>query len=675
MNKKGFTIIELLAVILVVSLLLIIGVPTILKFMKQGTKSYYTSLENEVKVAGVDYVETYRSLLPQNIGHVRVIELEELVNNKYIDPVKDEKGNNCTGQVTIKKTKTDSYEYYSCLKCGEYYQSKEENCGFSEYDNQYADSGDYRIEVEKDVYIVNQTEKFTSPLAKVYYKDEQEPIKTDLKGNPDVVDTNKVGDKEVVYYYHGAKKTITVRVVDNVNPSKTQIVLKYKDKNGKSYRGEWYSGNIYVAYKATDYTKTGIKGSGIDHYEVSSDGVNFVKLESEDQAKYKKLSATEQSLILEGNYIRYVRAVDKNGNIGPVNSYRVKIDKTKPTCSLVVTSGTKYGDWYNTNVAIGFQATNGTVSNIASKNINYPSITSPVKAKLITGTVKDEAGNSNTCTITVNMDNKKPANPVIKASDNIASNKWHKGNFTLTYSGASNISGNLYYYRVNAANGVTNGRANGTQAASTNITTETTSTTYYALVCSVAGLCSGNSSYIIKLDKTNPTISAKSSPISLGNGDYNFTDNVNTTCGISGCTTTCNPAKSKKTGTYNVTCTITSNSGLSKSITFAAKHQYQVSGQNITDEGWCGKHECDCHHESWGCGDIVTGINCSCPGGGDNSSCGGSCWHYTGWSDTCSGERCHSTCANSCTIYTCPDEAVHADGSKTSLSDSWCYYR
>ena len=156
-NKKGFTLIELLAVILLVAILLWLSVPTVVKYMKKGTKAYYHSLESEIKTAGVDYLETYRSLLPQNIGHVKVIELDELVDNKYIDKVVDEKGNSCTGKVTVEKIKTDSYDYYVCLKCGEYYESKSEDCNRNtEEDNYYEDSGDYRIEVDQDRYEVNQ---------------------------------------------------------------------------------------------------------------------------------------------------------------------------------------------------------------------------------------------------------------------------------------------------------------------------------------------------------------------------------------------------------------------------------------------------------------------------------------------------------------------------------------
>ena len=592
-NKKGFTIIELLAVILIISILLIIAAPTVMKYMKKGTQSYYRSLESEVKVAGGEYVETYRSLLPQNIGHVRVVDLAELESNKYIDPVKDEKGNSCIGQVTIEKTKTDSYDYYSCIKCGDYYTSTGKYCVYNdslgkfengELDNVYTDTGDYEIRVEKDLYEVEQTKEFISPLAEVYYKGEL--LKSDLEGTPREVNTNELGTYDVVYYYRGAKKIIKVKVVDNELPSKTQVVLKYNDKNGKSYQGNWYSGDIYVKYKATDYTVSRIKGSGIDYYEVSNDGVNFVKVTKDDSRKYTPLSATEQKMVVEGNYLRYVRAVDKNGNVGPVNSYRVKIDKTKPTCTF---SG-ESTEWQpNLNLPASQRVTSRTI--VATCHDSISNCTEATKSKtwVETGTNKtktlaytiiDLAGNSQVCTKNVN----------------------------------------LY------------------------------------------------------LDKQKPTITA--SDKALGTQDYNFVDNVKTTCGPSGCSVVCDPATSRKTGTYQVTCTITSTVGLTDSVTFRAKHQYQVGGHSVTG-GICGSHDCNCGNkcncarvscDPWVCDNWAA----CCPSA---NTCGCSCHQLTGLS--CCG--CAETygcdrCDNTCTVYTCTDEARHADGSRDSTGDSWCYY-
>ena len=585
-SKKAFTIIELLAVILLLSLLMIIAIPTVMKYMKKGTESYYKSLESEIKAAGAEYVQSYRSLLPQNVHHTKVINLSELESNKYIDPVKDEKGNACIGQVVIEKIKRDSYDYHGCLKCSDYYTSDDVYCKYNdnlgrfennELNNQYTDSGDYEIRVPQDTYTIEQTQEFISPLAEVYYKGAL--IKSDLEGSPNKLDTNLLGTYDIVYYYHGAKKIIKVTVIDNINPAKTQVVLKYNNEEGKDYKGEWYSGNIYVKYKATDYTTKGIKGSGIDHYEVSEDGINYVKLEEENQSDYKKLSQTEQQMIKEGNYLRYVRAVDKEGNIGEVNSYRIKVDKTKPTCSFAGEST----DWQpNLNLPQAQRINSRTIIATCSDSVSDCTDqtksktwieTETNKTKSLSYTIIDLAGNSNTCQKTVN----------------------------------------------------------------------------------------------IYLDKQQPTITG--SDIALGSQDYNFVNNVTTTCGPSGCTTVCNPSESRKTGTYEVTCTITSTVGLTANVSFMARHQYQVGTTQVKDATYCGNYsyKCNCSTRKWCDSDC-----CAWPYFGCQNCCAGYCVNY---SKCNSYEECESCSGvNTCDVYICTDQARHADGSTTSKTDSWCYY-
>ena len=408
-SKKGFTLVELLGVILLLAILLVVAVPSIMRYMKKGTKNYYHSLESEMKVSGVDYMETYRTLLPKNIGHVTVVELQELIDNKYIDPVKDEKGNLCEGQVTVKKVKTNSYEYHSCLKCGEYYESEEQECNYSELENEYEDSGDYRIETDQDYYIVNQLEEFVSPLARVYYKEQL--IKEDLVGHPKRVDTSRIGVFEVIYYYHGVTKKIQVEVVDVTAPGQTKVTMKYNNKNGKNYKGNWYSGNIYVQYKASDYTDKGIAGIGIDYYEVSDDGSNFHRMEADNQSNYEKLSKSEHLMKREGNYVRYVRAVDKAGNIGPVKSYTIKIDKTNPTC-----------EWYNENrtwrtgsltiTSKCFDSITECDDTVSPYLKNYSiTISNTTKTRYLSYQIQDLAGNKVTCgkTVDVYIDNTPPS--------------------------------------------------------------------------------------------------------------------------------------------------------------------------------------------------------------------------------------------------------------------------
>ena len=694
-DKKGFTLIEMLTAVIIISVLLLVIIPSIWKYIKKGTTEYYSSLENMVLLAGRDYLNDYKALYPKEIGNVTVINLDELENNKYIKDVVDTNGDKCSAMVTVKKTDKNNYEYYSCLLCSDY-KSKDSNCNYNEDENITSDTKNYVVEVDANgyeidangYYIVDQGNDFSLPYGKVYKtnNNEKELIDDKLVPRPKTVDTNKLGITAVSYVYKGAKKEITVKVVDRVKPSTPQVVLRYDNSNGNLYNGGWYSGDIYQEYLSTDYAKPGLLGSGVKEYQFSKDGKSYTVLagnnrietengehiyyvKSKDKSEYEnisdpstyvikidkeipscklvssgtkgkgtwyisdsKVSFKEDEIIEkvssiidknidntkitedvknkvvtgqvvdEANNIGYCRievSVDKtnpqlsynlsnkiynsnqtltitasdkfydymditNNKDGKViNNDTVKsnsksytlthgtytvnataddesgrntslsksyvIDTKAPTCSLEV-DGTKGNDgWYTSYVTVGFKSTDGTGSKIVSYKIKNTSVNKDGKISLnynttgevVTAIVTDEAGNVGTCkTGTIKIDTVVPNAPTITASDNISSGNWHTNNFDLKLSGANNISGNSYYFNN------TNSNINNLYNSKIEAYNETTGYTYYTKVCSKAGLCSGVSSYQVKLDKTDPTCSLKVTSGTLGDNNW-YTSNVN----------------------------------------------------------------------------------------------------------------------------------------------------
>ena len=382
-------------------------------------------------LSGEDYLNDYRALLPRGMNNVTVVELKELTDNKYIENVVDSKGNPCDARVTAKKIGNNDYEYYSCLICSEY-QTEGEACLFDENNNVTDDSDDYEIEVDDDgdyeleaegVYIVYQGDDFDVPYGTAYYKGEV--VSDKVVGNPRIIDTNKLGTTIVKYVYHGKTAEITVKVIDRVKPSVSQVVLRHDDKNGSIYKGEWYSGDIYEEYLSTDYSKPGIEGSGVDYYELSRDGKT-----------YERLSSNYHISTENGEQSYYVRSVDKSGNIGDANTYRVKIDKEVPSCSLKVTSGTLgNNNWYTSDVGIDFASIKEEVSSVVSQIISKKTITEETTGMTVTGMVTDEAGNIGSCSIQVKVD---------KTAPRITSNLTD-GNYTntqnVTYTASDSYSG------------------------------------------------------------------------------------------------------------------------------------------------------------------------------------------------------------------------------------------
>ena len=329
--------------------------------------------------------------------------------------------------------------------------------------------------------------------------------------------------------------------MDTEAPSKATVSLT----NYTS--GAWTNQSIVQTYSATD----GL--SNINYYEYSY-----------DKTKIIGTTTSNWTLTSDGTYTIYARAVDNAGNRGAwSNSYTINRDTVKPNCSLTVSnSPSAVGEWYTSDVNIGFNTKTDDRSGVKSGTVDITSITANTNGTTVTGTVVDNANNSNTCTLT------------------------------------------------------------------------------------------------IKADIAAPTITAKANPLSLGNGDYAFTSNVTATYGGLGGTTTCNPATSNKTGTYNVTCTATGNNGKSGSVTFGVRHSYAATPKSYT-------YSCNPHSCSYACGEEC-GQSCSCSNYG---WCYGElCCTEQSCTPYCNTKYCTKTCYDTCTgtKYECPNGGT--------LSGTTCYY-
>ena len=64
MKKKGFTLVELLAVIIILSLVLVIAVPSVNKYIKQSKEKAYNTQISTIIEAAQAYASTNLELLP-----------------------------------------------------------------------------------------------------------------------------------------------------------------------------------------------------------------------------------------------------------------------------------------------------------------------------------------------------------------------------------------------------------------------------------------------------------------------------------------------------------------------------------------------------------------------------------------------------------------------------------
>ncbi len=120
MKNKGFTILELLAVIVVLGLLMMAGMYTVNNLNSQSKDKYYETMENTLKIAGNDYFNDNRADRP--VDDYNFVSMDTLIDHEYMDELKEYQTNNkCdnhTGVFIYNSGATNQYEV--CLICGEY---------------------------------------------------------------------------------------------------------------------------------------------------------------------------------------------------------------------------------------------------------------------------------------------------------------------------------------------------------------------------------------------------------------------------------------------------------------------------------------------------------------------------------------------------------------------------
>ena len=119
-REKGFTLVELLATIIILGLLSAVIYVSVTSILNRGNDSYYASQEDMLILAGREYYADHRSELPDNTGDTSNVTLETLIDQNYIDPIKDRNENDCDFEnsgVTVQKITERDYQYYGILVC------------------------------------------------------------------------------------------------------------------------------------------------------------------------------------------------------------------------------------------------------------------------------------------------------------------------------------------------------------------------------------------------------------------------------------------------------------------------------------------------------------------------------------------------------------------------------
>ena len=119
--RKGFTLIEVLAVIVILGTIIVLFIPNTIKLLKDNNLKVYKIKEKQLLEAAEDYAEYDSDFSgPDSYQPIKYITINTLVSKNYMNKILDNSsGDECMAFVRV-TNKNGSNNYDPCIICGEY---------------------------------------------------------------------------------------------------------------------------------------------------------------------------------------------------------------------------------------------------------------------------------------------------------------------------------------------------------------------------------------------------------------------------------------------------------------------------------------------------------------------------------------------------------------------------
>ena len=119
MNKRAFTLVEVIGVIIVLGLIALLAFPPMLNMVKNSENKVSDATKNLIYTSSMQYTTKYMNDFPKKEGNVYCLKISDLIKEDYLSTtiVKDE----ITLETKIKVTISEDfkYEYLIDNKCQE----------------------------------------------------------------------------------------------------------------------------------------------------------------------------------------------------------------------------------------------------------------------------------------------------------------------------------------------------------------------------------------------------------------------------------------------------------------------------------------------------------------------------------------------------------------------------
>ena len=488
-NKKGFTLIELIAVLVVLSILITSSVAVFINIRNSVLRKEKNNLITYLETKAIEYA---------NETNVTAVSVEDLIKIGLIkpddetdiyDPVTRESMNcyiiDLVWEDGEYKAKFGSNVGKNGTTCNEYTRRKNlvicqvvgNNCNDIKNEQWFKDDITIGLKFVSGKRIIKESGYEISWKSNTGISSIEDTIKT----NVDLI----------------ANINYTAKVIkDNEVSEASQIVNIDKEApiiNEIKYNTNWSEG------KEIEIIASDGLGSGVGGYAIV--------LENEKCSGY----STNNKITIKsnGNYKVCIR--DKAGN-ETEKVIKVSTIDTKPENPIISASdGIASGNFHSKDYILSWKSTyNGTQDLVYYYGTDKTKMTNKgtsVGAKKeqynVIMYVKACTRESNLCSgissYKINVDT-KPTNPVISASDGIASGKYHSKNYTLTWKSTNKGSQKLtYYYGFDSSKLTSTG-------TSLNVDMSRYGIYVYVKACTVNKTCSGISKYLLNVDTEAPNI-------------------------------------------------------------------------------------------------------------------------------------------------------------------------
>ena len=488
-NKKGFTLIELIAVLVVLSILITSSVAVFINIRNSVLRKEKNNLITYLETKAIEYA---------NETNVTAVSVEDLIKIGLIkpddetdiyDPVTRESMNcyiiDLVWEDGEYKAKFGSNVGKNGTTCNEYTRRKNlvicqvvgNNCNDIKNEQWFKDDITIGLKFVNGKRIIKESGYEINWKSNTGISSIEDTIKTNVDLIANINYTAKViKDNEV-------SEASQIVNIDKEAPTINEI--KYNTNWGKS--------------KEIEIIASDGLGSGVGGY--------VIVLENEKCSGYN--TNNKITIKSNGNYKVCIR--DKAGN-ETEKVVKVSTIDTKPENPIISASdGIASGNFHSKDYILSWKSTyNGTQDLVYYYGTDKTKMTNKgtsVGAKKeqynVIMYVKACTRESNLCSgissYKINVDT-KPTNPVISASDGIASGKYHSKNYTLTWKSTNKGSQKLtYYYGFNSSKLTSTG-------TSLNVDMSRYGIYVYVKACTVNNTCSGISKYLLNVDTEAPNI-------------------------------------------------------------------------------------------------------------------------------------------------------------------------